>query len=68
MQAPGKRRKGGPKQRWMDRIKHDFYKERIIGRRRGTRQGCLQAINPKHRYHKVGKYAADDDDDNVCKF
>ena len=53
MEVPGKRRRGRPKQRWLDSIRNDL-SERVV-RGGSARQGSMETSHKKHRPHiKVG--------------
>ena len=47
MDASEKRRRGRPKRKWMNSIKH---RDGVIGRR-GARPGCLEVTSLNHRLH-----------------
>ena len=64
MEMPGKRRKGRPKQRWLDSIRNDLSERTVRGGR--ARPSAMEASYKKHRPNiKVGKDA--EEEVNQCK-
>ena len=62
MEVPGKRRRGRPKQRWLDNIKNDLSERELSGEEAQDRVQWRRLVRNIDPHIKVGKDAEEDPD------